>query len=475
MTHKDARPDEGLNGSVVRFAAQADRQRSIAFDLARIVQTGLLVAYAVTVLWLNHSPKSPAPHIIQGGDSEGYLEASKHWPWHPFSARAAPLYPILIAALGRNLRLIVVVQTLGWIAAWQWLAVSLRNLCRNRVVGVIAGCSVLAMSLAPELMFWTDAIASEWSSMVAIVAGIASALHALRTRTPRAWVVTATMISIAVFARDSNAVIAVGIIAVSIGVGFRRAQFRRAAFVCAALCIAAVVGSNVIAQRADPPRWFYPLQENIVLRVSADPELLAYFRDHNMPQADEIIAMRPNYLLAHADMESGPKWAPFRAWLRRDGFSVYSRFVITHPLWQAKTFFRDRSDLLEYPVPPAVAIVGATPGRLYGWFGAISFLRSSNLMVGLVVMTLLLLGIRRVGWWHADRQLRWMLLGLTVSASVHALASYAGDVLETGRHALTATMQLRIATLLIICMFVDRVLTRNRHDAVLERALIGER
>ncbi len=424
--------------------------------IASVVHAMLLTAYVIAILV--GTPKlAPGPgNIIQGSDSQIYLFAARHWPWNPFAARVAPLYPLLVALVGRQIRLLIIAQTILWGSAWQWLARSTARLARQRVAQMAIVVVLLALSLAPELLIWNAAVASEGLSISCVVATFAAALTAIRHTGSRWWLIASGFLAVSTIGRDTNAIVAIGVIVVAAGVFVRRRQWRGAAVLSIVMCASAVVGSNALANQADPPRWFYPLQENIVERVTPVPEYLAWFTAHGMPQSAAVASLRPSYFYSRLRLEQGPEFAPFRAWLREHGQSVYFRFVLTHAKWQARSFIRDRG----YVLLPSVALYAhqtqATPGRVFGWFGWLSFWRSAGLMWGWAALGIIAGAVGRLGWRRDDRTLRWMLVFAVATAALHAFVAYVGDYFEVGRHTLTANMQLRVALWIITLLIVDR-------------------
>lgn len=438
--------------------------------LAGIYAT-LVGAYVVALL-IGKPPLAPGPgNIVQGGDSELYRFAGSHWPWDPQAARVAPLFPWLLTLCLRNIRAVVIVQSLLSIGAWIWLAQAVRRLCANAPLGYVAYFLVLSLSLAPEIVMWNGVIGSEAVSIITLVATLAAFATAVRVRTPRWWLASGLIGALSVFARDTNALVAGAIAAIALVVAIRaprsvgaarRQRVRMQAIVIMMLCVVCVFANNALANQADPPRWYFPVQENILRRVLPNEEFTAWFEREGLPQIEQLRTVSgDNYFLQHPRLEQGDEFATFRSWLHANGQATYSRFLIAHPLWSAKSFVVERDFVWLPSVRTYTFVTQATPGAVYGWFGALTFWRSSELILALIGASLLVLLVNAL-WTTRDRALR---LGLGVSLAVgvaHAFASYVADDLEVGRHVLTANVHVRLMVLIIAALAIDRSLTKRR-------------
>lgn len=444
--------------------------------LARVSRTDLVIVgiYAVLVtgyviaLMIGKPTLAPGPgNIVQGGDSELYRYAGAHWPWDPTAARVAPLFPWLLTLCFRNVRAVVIVQSFLSVCMWTWLGYSLKKLITNPRLGYGAFIWVLALSLSPEVVMWNGVIGSEAVSIITLVATLAAFATAVRVRSPRWWVGSSLVGAFSVFARDTNALVAVAIAIVSVCVAFRPSSDRPRAtrlrsLAVVAICVTCVLVNNAFANRAAPPRWYFPVQENILRRVLPDPELTKWFEGEGLPQVEALRSVSgSNYFMQHPRLEQGNEFSAFRAWLLANGQSVYSRFLISHPLWSAKAFVTDRDYVWLPSVRTYTFVSQATPGAVFGLFGAVAFWRSSELILALCAACLVALLIGRL-WSRGDGWLRFgcgvsMLVGLA-----HAFASYVSDDLEVGRHVLTANVHVRLTIIAIALLALDRALTMRR-------------
>ena len=433
---------------------QTERDRTVVL-VSAVIYAVLLSAYVVAVLWVDTS-KRVAPHLIRGPDSIGYEAAARNWPWESQAARAAPMFPLLLRAALNNLYAVIVLQTALWGSAWHWLARSAARCATARWMRVLILAVVLGLSLSPEMLTWNSAIASESISLTLVIATFACAITASQRRSPRWWVSTAALCALATLARDTNAILGGVVIVVAIASSIRRPEVRRSAAVCMLLPALAIVASNALSSAAEPPRWFYPLQENIVVRVTPRADFLKFFTDRGMPQAAEVSAMREQYFFNYAEMREGPRFVPFRNWLRDNGPRVYGEFVLTHLAWQTELFVSFREQLLLGSVLPYGEIVDSKPGAVYRAVGAATFLHSANGIAFWALFALILVSIRRFGWSANDRTLRGILwVGIT-TAIVHTYLAFAADAFEIDRHAFSATAQLRIMLWIATMVLIDR-------------------
>ncbi len=431
----------------------------------------VLVSAYVVALLIGKPPLAPGPgNIVQGGDSELYRYAGSHWPWDPQAARVAPLFPWLLTLCLRNIRAVVIVQSMLSIGAWVWLAHAVRRLCANVRLGYAAYLLVLSLSLAPEIIMWNGVVGSEAVSIIALVATLAAFATAVRVRTPRWWLASGLIGALSVFARDTNALAAAAIAAIALVVAIRaptrvatslRHRVRVHAVALTLVCIVCVLANNALANQADPPRWYFPVQENILRRVLPNEAFTAWFQRAGLPQIEQLRSVSgDNYFLQHVRLEQGNEFAVFRSWLRANGQATYSRFLIAHPMWSAKSFVVERDFVWLPSVRTYTSVSESTPGALSGLFGAMTFWRSSELILALIGVSFLVLMANAL-WSSGDRALR---LGIGVSLFVgvaHAFASYVADDLEVGRHVLTANVHVRLMVFIVVALAVDRAVTKR--------------
>ncbi len=435
-----------------------------------LVYVVLLVTY-VTVVLGGPFAAHRAGDAVVGTDSIQILDAARHAFWTPQAGLIPPLYILLVQVCGRRVAAIGFAQTVVYGAAWLWLAYEVRGALRHRVVRIVAPITVLALSLAPELVLWTTAVGTEALSLALLAATIAALLALVTRRRRRDTVLFVVFIVLGTFARDTNAVLAVVVAAVAVVIAVRYRSARMAGLGVAAICVAAVVGANALSGQAEPPRWFYPLQDTIVLRLMPDPDARAYLIDHGMPMASAVtqVAGGENYFLYSRRLDEDRGFAPFRRWLRDDGPSTYASYLASHPVEVVRGPWNSRT----YILAPRFAgyLFGthehARPGALYGILGALVFWRVVPIVVLWCVLAL------AGAWWcvrrrRDDRMVVAALAAVVVTGVGHAMLAYLGDVLEVGRHSLSANAQIRIGLWVLTAIITDRLLgdTQAVSDAV---------
>ena len=439
-----------------------------------VVYAALLAAYLIAIEF-GRPARAPGPgNIINGTDSQLYLYAARHWPWDATAARVAPLYSVFINLGFRNLQVIVALQTIVTALVWWWLATSVRKLISARWLGWVGFVAVLAFSLAPEVLLWNAAISSEHLSIVLMIATLAAALTAIRVRTPRAWKGVGVCIALSVLGRDTNVIAASAAVVIALVVFVQslrssEGQRRNAAVVVVALCVSTAVLSTALSNQGDPPRWFYPLQENIAMRVIPRAYFTQWFANHGMPQASELHAVGGDKYFAHyLQLEHGSEFAPFRTWLRNDGQRVYAQFIATHMPWAMATFVRERGYVFNPSVNFYTTIARAKPGAIYGLIGATVFWRLPGLLMVwaallLAIAVVIVLNKRpttRVAERDAVRLLAFAAAVSIATGLAHAFVADAGDIFEIGRHAFTAALQIRLTLFIATILFGDIVWLR---------------
>jgi uncharacterized membrane protein len=366
-----------------------------------------------------------------------------------------------VQASARRITLICAAQAVIYAASWLWAADELRRAVDHRVLRVAGPLVLLGLSLTPELMLWTVTIGTESLSIALVVATIAGLLQLIRTRTRGAVVTFTVLIVLDAFTRDTNVVLAITVAVVAIVIAVRQAPLRTGALVVAFVCLLAAVVSNRMASGADPPRWYFPLQDVVVVRVLPHADARDFFAARGMPVNAELMGVARNYVGEYQALTSAPQFAKFRSWLRNKGLATYESYLVRHPLELAREPFNGRSDILEPSVTGAILVSGgrARPARVFGVLGWLTFWRDADVILlwsGGAVVAGAWLAVRR----RRDPLLLLALVAVVATAVAHAGLAFLGDALEVGRHAITADAQWRAGLWILTFVVLDRILVR---------------
>ncbi len=421
-----------------------------------VVYAVLLFGYVVAVLGLPFTSGHTAG-AVYGVDSARILAAARHAFWAPSAGPAA--YMLLVQACARRITAICAAQALIYAVSWLWAADELGRVLRHRVLRIAGPLVLLALSLTPELMLWTVTIGTEALSIALVMATVAALLFLLRARTGVSVALFTGFVVLDAFARDTNLVIAATVAGVAAVIAIRRPPARAAAVTVALVCVLASVVSNRMASGASPPRWYYPLQDVVVVRVLPRSGPRHFFVARGMPVDANLLAASRNYFGSYQALETGPDFAAFRKWLRTDGLSTYEAYLLQHPAEVVRQPWNGRHDILEPTVTGAILVSGgrARPARVFGVLGAAAFWRSADVIVlwtALAAAAALWLAARR----RSGGLVVGALMAVVATGIAHAVLAYFGDALEVGRHTITADAQWRAGLWMLTFALLDQLL-----------------
>jgi hypothetical protein len=422
-------------------------RRTSGLDLAAAAVAIAYVAYRVAL--------TVGTRIVVGSDSRDYLAAGRAPLWSSivwFGSRP-PLMALFIKTVGHSLGHIVWTQTVVSAIAWTVLAYAVRSTLRNRAVAFVGFIAVLLFGLSTNVVQWDFVIGTESLSVALAVLLIAALLWFAASPTrPRAIAVIAVAVFFSAI-RDPNGLLLVfGAVCVALW------WWRRRDATIGAVAIAMVVlGAITSLGSSAGHRFDEPLRDILGYRVFPSRDATAFFRSHGLPLTEAQIASA-----------RGQCWGPTpragcvvvhnRAaftWLEHNGTEVYAEYLAHH----ARSTFAD-------PVSNTAVVVGnVTPIAAFERFGspltrAVERWLTPTRQLVFWPLTFLAAALL-VGLWRTRRERR-AIVGLTAAllASLipHMFVLWNGGAIEQTRHALTATIILRIAILLTFLLTLDTVL-----------------
>jgi hypothetical protein len=481
MTDTEAGPAGATGGSATLEPGDLEaRSASIPFAVPiGVVFVVVTMAYAIWAAFTGHGRfPSVLPgqkprlgdvgiRVGYGVDSAYYIAAAKAPIWSmEFLAtpNGAPfLFPLLAKICLRNLRAIVLVQSVLAAAAWLFLARTVASRMHRPAARVFAFTTLLLLALSPVVLMWNTFIATEALSNMLLCVAIALFIRLTGGTAGRhdfAWF--AVVLAALACTRDTYAVVLLVVAVLAGVVGLVRRDLRRRGAIIAAVCLVAAVTNIGLSNHAG--RWFDPLDETIAVRLLGSHEATQYFVDHGMPYDARVKALhKPNAIVFKAyNVTYGKEYEKYRNWLLSDGRSTYTSFLLTHPWWDVSKPFDDRRRVLT----PDLRDYGRTyhnePRGAFEYVGKAGMPQVKWVLEAWVVLALLAaMGL----WWR--RRDRALLLATGVVAFLvlpHFMVAWHGDALELDRHIISAAVQLRIVLWIVAAMVLDAVL-----DAVRER------
>jgi len=399
-------------------------------------------------------------------DSIDYIFPAETYAWnelglwtHTKPWGAAVLYkltgtaPIMIDAVQ------TVLSALVWLAlAWTFSRVILVRWLRVTAFGLILG-----FSLSPSVQMWNHIIQSESFSISLMVLIIAIWISLLRN-----WRWDRLLALIFLFGwwigtRETNAYLSLMIagILVLVGLIFKRQRFYWAV---SAVLIGFCLVNMQISDVPTIPRWLYPLTNTVLYRIVPNEEYLTFFADRGLPVSSELLSLSGG--LANSDnfaIFNDTALNSVENWLYRKGKDTYVQFLLYHPVytlmspWNHVREILAPTDMLSYAPRPMIPLLS--------WiFENLLFMHPLWL---LAVFTLVTAGI--VTWFKPWKsKVFWLVFIFLIIFFPHFYLVWHGDAAEVGRHAIQASVQLRLTLWLLFLLALDKILIhgytiRTRH------------
>jgi hypothetical protein len=445
------------------------RPRRAAFAVVGAF-VALELGYAIWVAFIGRGRWGP--HVGYGPDSDVSIVAARAPVWsRDFLAGPGAFGFLALAKVcARNLRAIVIVQSVLAIGAWTLLATTAVGVVRSNVARWVALIAILGVALAPGVVQWNAFITTESLSMSLLCVVLAVGLRVVLRGTRRDLILFLIAIVGFAFTRDTNALVVGALAIVALVASVRpAARIRGLSIGVAGLVLA--VSATSLSNAAQPPRWYWPLAETTSIRLLADPGATRYLVDHGFPLDAETRSLPGRYIFIVFQVKDGAAFASFRHWVRVDGRRAYLGFLVTHPGWTLRRPFDDRKAFFDFGVVEGYSnnlLYRNHPGGPFAVIGAVAAPHSAPLAELWSLAAVVALGVL-----FRRRQQRALLGAITLSGVLAVIGYYAawhGDALEVYRHALTANVGLRLTlwfvTILVIDAVVERARSRRRGSAI---------
>jgi hypothetical protein len=393
-------------------------------------------------------------------DSIDYIFPATTYRWnqpelwtHTKPWGAAVLYkltgssPAVIDALQTGL------STLAWLSlAW----VFSRSL-KDNMVKTTAFAMLLGFSLAASIQGWNHIIQSE-SLSISLMALLLAIWISLLQRWR--WAKFAALILLLAWwigTRETNIYLGlmVAVILALLGTFKKRQRFYWA--VSTFLVLFGFLNLQ-LSEVPTLPRWLYPLTNTLLNRILPNEEFLSYFRARGLDTPLELMALSGG--LANSGdfaVYNDPALASVEDWLYRKGKDTYIRFLIDHPRYTLTAPWQDMRTSLA-----SNEIASYTPGgfrQFATWlFEELFFPRSLGMLAMLAVAALA--GIPRANTWRAG-PVFWLVFVVLVLFIPHFYLAWHGDAAEVSRHAIQASIQLRLSLWLLLFLALDTIMVQD--------------
>jgi hypothetical protein len=316
---------------------------------------------------------------------------------------------------------------------------------------------LLLVGCSPRVIEWNAFVASESISITLLCVAVALGLRLALGARGRAFALFLVTLVALGFTRDTNAITLVPLaLLVLIGAAINWISWRGALITTGVAVLTTGIAMS-LAGRADPPRWYWPVTETTVLRLVGDDTAEPYLVAHDFPLDQPVRALHDNFAFMHDQLTKGDQFRPLREWVRADGRSTYTRFLVTHPAWMLARPLDDTGPILTPAVEAYSRVIFHNgPPDPYGWLGTIGWPGSrivAEVWLAAAAAVIVVVAIRRPD----RRPFACALAFLGVIAVVGYYAAFHGDALEVPRHALSSAVALRIVAWTALALAIDEL------------------
>ena len=388
-------------------------------------------------------------------DSYDYIKlAHSKSPLAALAAKRPPVFLLVMKMLSGRWQFVTWAQFAIAVAAWILLAAVAARGSRSVAGKVAAVVTVLLLGSCLDVVQWDRLIGTE-SLTISLGVLLISAWYLLYERF-RPWRMTFVVVLTILWGmlRDANAIV-VGVVGIGLGLWMlvHRSRVRGQVFAVAGVCLLTLVLSFVSGDIG--ARWEEPVKNVVTMRVLLSPERRDFFLARGLPldrrQVRSVAGRCVNPAGAFfCKKVTDPR---FYDWIDHHARSVYFQSWFSFPatsLWEPLAHSRLTIGT-QLPLG-LVAFNGLDDpsGRsIERWV----FPRSPRVLVGWLVLDALALAytVRRRGWPRAAM----LPVVLVVLTYAHLWAIWTGDAFDVTRHALAASVQLRLGLWLTTVAVLD--------------------
>lgn len=359
--------------------------------------------------------------------------------------------PLIYKILKNNLQLISIFQFTFSLLSWGFLASVIALTTDFYGFGLVMFATILAFSLSQEIIMWDKQVLSESISLSLLALFVASWVWLLgEWQWPQAVAVIVTGFLWA-FSRDANAWILFMLAGLLFPVGL---IWHKGYFILAGLFFSFFITSVISANKGQ--RWVSPFLNVLAQRILPNTQMVKWFEQRGMPVNPALTRMVRKW--AHSEnwaFYEDPALQSFRDWLYTRGKSRYYRFLLSDiarltqdPLRHIEILIAE--DLSNYyPKGFRPILKGTIAEIIFPMRHALLLTWLAGVLIGLSGATFM-----------SQQNSFWLVpLFLILLAYPHVVIVWHGDAMEVPRHALMASIQLRLGVWITVLFAVNIVLT----------------
>jgi len=437
------------------FPEPTIRKTSSLHAAQKYVVVGILLIY----LSLQIASHFKIREAIWLPDSIDYIFPAETFAWnemglwtHSKPWGAAVLYKLT----GTSPVMIDAVQTVLSALAWLALAWTFSRAILVRWLQVMAFGVMLIFSLAPSVHMWNHIIQSEALSISLMVIIIAVWISLVRNWHWLKFVALIFLFAWWIGTRETNVYLSLMVagLLVLVGLFFKRQRFYWG--VSAALVGFCVINIQ-ISEVPTIPRWLYPLTNTVLHRILPDEEFLIFFEDRGLPISPELLSLSGGFANSKDfAVFNDPALNDVEDWLYRKGKNTYIQFLYYYPVytltspWIHANELLASTEILEYAPPPGIPFAEWIVENFV-------FMHPLWLLVIFVLVTSII--VIWVKPWKTS--LFWLVFIFLLLFLPHFYLVWHGDAAEVGRHAIQASIQLRLALWLLLLLALDKIVSND--------------
>lgn len=403
--------------------------------------------------WTSHLQVSEASSL---GDSIDYLfPASFAWTDPVLWAHTKPWgAAVLYKLTGASPITIDITQTIISTLAWLLLAWVFSTALLNNKLKLVAFPFILGFSLAPPVQIWNHIILSESLALSLMVCILAVWISLLRR-----WHWGKLFALLLLFAwwtgtKDTNIYLCllVATALILVGLFFRRHRYYWA---MSALMIGFSLVNMQISEIPIMPRWLFPLTNIVLNRILPNREFLNYFESNEMPVSAKLLTLSGEYAFSdNFAVFNDPGLNDLEKWLFKQGKQVYIQFLLGHPIYTLISPWQNTIDLLGTEEIVGYMYKPDDYSPVLGWFFGSIIFANSLWMLSLLALFAIVLTLSKKTW--QEYRIFWLVIGLLALFFPHFYLVWHGDSADVSRHALQASVQLRLSLWLLIFIGLDK-------------------
>jgi membrane protease YdiL (CAAX protease family) len=261
-----------------------------------------------------------------------------------------------------------------------------------------------------------------------------------------------------VLLRDSNAY-AVACFAVAFVIAAIASRPRRVAFFAVVVAFLAVSAIGSVSSNIGR-RWEGPLKDVITIRMLKDPDRADYLIERGFPMSQAEISRVAGHCVVPSNSRScvlvtDPR---FYAWIRVDGRSVYEHWLRSHPATALSDPVRNSGQLFGHRL--RVDRFSHYRFAFASLAEDVFFVRNQRVLLAeaLVALGFVITAVRR-----RPSPLAWIVLTALATTYPHMFVIWSFGALETQRHALAASLIMRLALILAVACVASDTRWFGRH------------